>query len=165
MIPKGSFKIGAWVVYPSHGVGKLKDIETFEIDGEAIEFFVISFSKNKLILKLPVKKALNMGLREVTNKNNVQDIFDVLIRKTKKRRLMWSKRAQEYELKINSGDPCALAEVIRDLYKEGGDTMQSFSERQIYQHAMERLAREISIVEEIEEAEVIKKLEIILQAA
>jgi CarD family transcriptional regulator len=159
------FEVGMWVVYPSHGVGKLDCIETFEIDGETIEFFVISFPRNKLVLKLPVKKAIEAGLRKVTSKNEIRSIFDVLLQKTKRRRLMWSKRAQEYESKINSGDPYSIAEVIRELYKGAGDTLQSFSERQIYQHAMERLAREISVVEDIEESEAIKKLEVMLQVA
>lgn len=159
------FEIGSWVVYPSHGVGKLDNVDKFEINGDTIEFFVISFPKNKLTLKLPIKKAIDAGLRKITTKSEMKDALEVLSQKTKKRRLMWSKRAQEYETKINSGDPCSLAEVLRDLYKEGGDAMQSFSERQIYQHAMERLAREISIVEEIEETEAVKKLEMILHAA
>lgn len=165
MVSKKLFEIGSWVVYPSHGVGKLEGIDKFEIEGQTIEFFVVSFPKNKLVLKLPIKKALEAGLRKVITKDEMQQALDVLVQKGKKRRLMWSKRAQEYETKINSGDPIALAEVIRDLYKEGGDTMQSFSERQIYQHAMERLAREVSIVDQIEESDAVKKLEMILQAA
>lgn len=165
MTHKKMFEIGSWVVYPSHGVGKLDNIDKFEINGDTVEFFVISFPKNKLTLKLPIKKAIDAGLRKITTKTEMKDALEVLSQKSKKRRLMWSKRAQEYEAKINSGDPCSLAEVLRDLYKEGGDSMQSFSERQIYQHAMERLAREISIVEEIEETEAVKKLEMILHAA
>ncbi len=160
-----NFEVGSWVVYPSHGVGKLDEIERIEINDEQMEFLVISFKKNKLILKLPVKKAVDSGLRKIASKDDVREVFDSLLQKNKKRRLMWSKRAQEYENKINSGNPLSIAEVIRELYKEGGENMQSFSERQIYQQAMERLAREISVVEEIEESEAVKKLEIILQAA
>ena len=160
-----NFEVGSWVVYPSHGVGKLDEIERIEINDEQMEFLVISFKKNKLILKLPVKKAVDSGLRKIASKDDVREVFDSLLQKNKKRRLMWSKRAQEYENKINSGNPLFIAEVIRELYKEGGENMQSFSERQIYQQAMERLAREISVVEEIEESEAVKKLEIILQAA
>lgn len=162
---KNLFEVGSWVVYPSHGVGKLDDIERIEIDEESTEFFVISFNKSKLTLKLPVKRALESGLRKVSTKDDIKTIFDALVQKNKKRRLMWSKRAQEYEAKINSGDLISLAEVVRELYKAGGDMLQSFSERQIYQQAMERLAREISVVEEIEEADAVKKVEIILQAA
>ncbi len=165
MVSKNLFEIGSWVVYPSHGVGKLDDIERIEIDEETTEFFVISFNKSKLTLKLPVKRALESGLRKVATKDDLKTIFEALVQKGKKRRLMWSKRAQEYETKINSGDPISIAEVVRELYKAGGDMLQSFSERQIYQQAMERLAREISVVEEIEEADAIKKVEIVLQAA
>jgi CarD family transcriptional regulator len=162
---KEEFKIGSWVVYPSHGVGKLDNIEKFEVDGETSDFFVISFLKNKLILRLPVSKSLQAGLRQITNKDNIKNVFDILVSKTKKRKIMWSKRVQEYEAKINSGDPCAIAEVIRELYKDGSNGIQSFSERQIYQLAMERLASEISIIEQIKESEAVEKLEAVLQAA
>jgi CarD family transcriptional regulator len=159
------FDVGAWVVYPAHGVGHLDDIEAFDIDGEKIEFFVISFKKNKLVLKIPVEKAVNAGLRKTLSKEEMASVLDTLAQKKKKRRMMWSKRAQEYELKINSGDPVAIAEVLRDLYKEGGDTAQSFSERQIFQNAMDRLAREVAVLDEIEEEEAVRKLEDILKAA
>lgn len=160
-----TFEVGSWVVYPSHGVGRLEGIEKFEVDGNKIEFFVISFNRNKLVLKLPIKKAIEAGLRKVLSKDEMQTALDVLTQKGRKKRMMWSKRAQEYEVKINSGDPIAIAEVLRDLYKDGGDTVQSFSERQIFQQAMERLAREIAILDEIAEEEAIKKLETILKAA
>lgn len=158
------FEIGSWVVYPSHGVGKLDGIDKFDINGQEVEFFVISFPKNKLVLKLPVSKAIEAGLRQVINKEEMSEILEVLVQKTKKKRLMWSKRAQEYVAKINSGSPILLAEVIRDLYKDGGGTMLSFSERQIYQNAIERLAKEVAIVEETDELEAVKKLENILAA-
>ena len=164
MVSEKLFEIGNWVVYPSHGVGKLEGIDKFEVNGQEVEFFVVSFPKNKLVLKLPVTKSLEAGLRKVITKDEVQSIWDILIQKTKKKRLMWSKRAQEYDTKINSGDPVLLAEVVRDLYKEGGGAVLSFSERQIYQHAIERLAREVSIVDEMPEADVVKKLETILAA-
>ncbi|MDR0942577.1 MAG: CarD family transcriptional regulator [Holosporales bacterium] len=165
MISKEEFKIGSWVVYPSHGVGKLDNIEKFEVDGETSDFFVISFLKNKLVLRLPVGHAIQAGLRRIASKNDMKNVFDILIQKTRRRKTMWSKRVQEYEAKINSGDPCMIAEVIRDLHKDGTNNAQSFSERQIYQLAMERLAREISVIEQIEEIEAIKKLETVLQAA
>jgi CarD family transcriptional regulator len=160
-----TFDVGVWVVYPSHGVGKIENIETFEIDGKKTEFFVIFFNSNKLTLKLPIKRAIDAGLRKVLTKSEMQLVLEVLAQKGKKKRMMWSKRAQEYEAKINSGDPVAIAEVLRDLYKDGGDSVQSFSERQIFQQAMDRLAKEISILEEIEEEDAIKKLEQILRAA
>ena len=159
------FDVGTWVVYPSHGVGKLDGIEKFEINGEKIEFFIISFQKNSLVLKVPVQKALASGLRKILSKEEMQSALEVLSQKSRKKRAMWSKRAQEYEMKINSGDPVSVAEVIRDLYKEGGEALQSFSERQIFQHAMDRLARELSVLEDIEEDIAVKKLEMILQAA
>lgn len=165
MASKNTFEIGSWVVYPSHGVGKLDDIEKIEIDDESMEFFVISFDKSKLTLKLPVKKAVDSGLRKISTKAVIKEVFASLQQKNKKRRLMWSKRAQEYETKINSGNPVSIAEVIRELYKDGDESLQSFSERQIYQQAMERLAREISLVEDIEESEAVKRLEVVLQAA
>lgn len=158
------FKVGSWVVYPSYGVGKLDEIEQIRIDDKIVEFFVITFEKNKLKLKLPVKKAVDSGLRRISTKDDLKEVFDSLQQKNKKRRAMWSKRAQEYEAKINSGNPLSIAEVLRELYKQGGDSVQSFSERQIYQQAMERLAKEISIVEEIDEKEAIKRVEIVLQA-
>jgi CarD family transcriptional regulator len=163
-LEKKDFEVGAWVVYPSHGVGKLDGIDTFEINGQSTDFFVISFPKNKLTLKIPVEKALDAGLREITTKQAMSEAMDVLVQKARKKRVMWSKRAQEYEAKINSGDPVAIAEVIRDLYKDK-DVVQSFSERQIYQNAVERLAREISIIEQIAEEAAVRKLEMILQAA
>jgi CarD family transcriptional regulator len=159
------FEIGSWVVYPSHGVGHLDSVEKLTVDGQKVEFFVISFNRNKLVLKLPVKKAVESGLRKVLTREEMKKALSVLSQKSRKRRMMWSKRAQEYEIKINSGNPVAIAEVLRDLYKEGGESTQSFSERQIFQHAMEKLAKEISILEEIAEEEAVKKLESILQAA
>ncbi|MDR0630524.1 MAG: CarD family transcriptional regulator [Holosporales bacterium] len=162
---KIDFEIGSWVVYPLHGVGKLDNIDVLEIDGQSTEFFIISFPKNKLILKIPINRAIGAGLRKVTTKKTMKEALDILVQKAKKKRMMWSKRALEYETKINSGDPILIAEVIRDLYKGEGDTVQSFSERQIYQDAMERLAREFSIIEKIGEEEAVKKLEILLKAA
>jgi CarD family transcriptional regulator len=162
---KTSFEVGAWVVYPSHGVGRLDRVDKINIDGTFVEFFVISFPKNKLELKLPIKRAIEAGLRRVVSKDDMEEALGILVQKTKKRRQMWSKRAQEYESKINSGDPIAIAEVVRELYRGSGDAAQSFSERQIYQHALERLAREVSVVDDIEESAAIRKLESILHAA
>lgn len=162
---KKIFEVGTWVVYPSHGVGRLDGIEKFNINDEDIEFFIISFNRNKLVLKLPVNKAMNSGLRQILTKEEMEAALEILSQKSRKKRMMWSKRAQEYEVKINSGEPVAIAEVLRDLYKEGGESVQSFSERQIFQHAMERLAREISVLDEIAEEEAVKKLENILKAA
>ena len=165
MIKKSLFEIGAWVVYPSHGVGQLTSIDSMEFNGEKMECYVILFQKNKLLLKLPVKKAISAGLRNVVNQDDLNQIFLNLSQKVKKKRMMWSKRAQEYEVKINSGDPIALAETLKELHKTGGTSMQSFSERQIYQKALERLAAEISIAENAEIEEVAKRIETTLQEA
>ena len=165
MTTRSLFKIGAWVVYPSHGVGQLTGIDSMEVNGEKMEFYVILFQKNKLLLKLPVKKAISAGLRNVVNQEDLNQIFLNLSQKVKKKRMMWSKRAQEYEVKINSGDPIALAETLKELHKTGGTSMQSFSERQIYQKALERLAAEISIAENAEIEEVAKRIETTLQEA
>lgn len=165
MTTRSLFKIGAWVVYPSHGVGQLTSIDSMEVNGEKMEFYVILFQKNKLLLKLPVKKAISAGLRNVVNQDDLEQIFLNLSQKVKKKRMMWSKRAQEYEVKINSGDPIALAETLKELHKTGGTSMQSFSERQIYQKALERLATEISIAENTEIEEVAKRIETTLQEA
>lgn len=165
MTKKSLFEIGAWVVYPSHGVGQLTSIDSMEFNGEKMECYVILFQKNKLLLKLPVKKAISAGLRNVVTQDDLNQIFLNLSQKVKKKRMMWSKRAQEYEVKINSGDPIALAETLKELHKTGGTSMQSFSERQIYQKALERLAAEISIAENTELEEVAKRIETTLQEA
>ncbi len=165
MATKKSFEIGSWVVYPSHGVGKLDKIEKIKIADMETEFFVITFSKNNLTLKLPIKKAIDSGLRKMSTKTELKSVFETLSLKVKKRKMMWGKRAQEYETKINSGDPCSIAEVIRDLYRTESDAALSFSERQFLQNAMERLSKEIAIIENIEESEATKKIETILQAA
>ncbi len=159
------FSVGSWVVYPSHGVGKLDGIEEFEVAGETIKFFIISFQKTNLTLKVPIKKALESGLRKILTHEQMESALEVLSQKSKKKRIMWSKRAQEYENKINSGDPSSIAEVLRELYKEGGDALQSFSERQIFQNAMDRLSRELAVLENIDEESAVQKLEKILQAA
>lgn len=165
MTARSLFKIGSWVVYPAHGVGKLTDIECIEVNGEKMEFYVILFQKNKLLLKLQVKKAISAGLRNIVTQNDLNQIFLNLSQKPKKKRMMWNKRAQEYEVKINSGDPMALVETLAELHKTGGISMQSFSERQIYSRALDRLASEISIAENTDIDEVTKRIETTLQEA
>ncbi len=162
---KYAFSVGSWVVYPSHGVGKLEAIEKFDINGEKVEFFVISFARNKLVLKLPVQKATSIGLRSIFTKKEMDAALLVMQQKGAKKKMMWSKRAQEYEKKINSGDPIAVAEVLRDLYRSSDDQTQSFSERQIFKHAMERFSSEMSVLENIAEEDAVKKVESVLSAA
>ncbi len=159
------FEIGSWVVYPSHGVGKLSGVETVEVDNESVEFLVVYFEKCNLTLKIPAVKAVSAGLRKISTKDDINEVFEFLRHKSKRKKAMWSKRAQEYELKINSGNPVNIAQVVRELYKEGGEMELSFSERQMYQQAMERLAREVSVVENIDESEAVRRLEMVLQAA
>ncbi len=158
-------KVGDHVVYPAHGVGKLTACEKHDIAGQQIELFVISFEKDKMVLRLPTKKAKNVGLRPLSSKQEMQEALSKLGVRTKPRRIMWSRRAQEYENKINSGDPTLLAEVIRDLYNRSSNSEQSYSERQIYQAAVERFVRELSAVEKLEEDKAVEKMEISLRAA
>lgn len=159
------FKIGDYVVYPAHGVGKLLAIESHEIAGHTVDLFVINFDKDRMTLRLPVQKAHIAGLRQICSRDDFDAVLTTLSVKTKPRRLMWSRRAQEYENKINSGDPIAIAEVVRDLFRSQSDSDQSYSERQIYQAAIDRLAREFAAVESIDEYEAINKMESIMRAA
>jgi CarD family transcriptional regulator len=159
------FKVGEYVVYPAHGVGKLTGCEEHTIAGHKLELLVISFEKDKMVLRLPKEKAQNAGLRQLSSKKEMDEALQMLSVKTKPRRVMWSRRAQEYETKINSGMPGSIAEVIRDLYRRSNDTEQSYSERQIYQAAVERFIRELSAVESIDEKKAVEKMEISLRAA
>lgn len=159
------FKVGEYVVYPAHGVGKLTGCEEHTIAGHKLELLVINFDKDKMVLRLPKEKAQNAGLRPLSSKKEMDEALKMLSVKTKPRRVMWSRRAQEYETKINSGMPNSIAEVIRDLYRRSNDTEQSYSERQIYQAAVERFIRELSAVENIDETKAVEKMEISLRAA
>jgi CarD family transcriptional regulator len=159
------FKEGEYVVYPAHGVGKLIGYEQHEIGGAKLELMVISFEKEKMTLRLPESKAKNAGLRRLSTKDDMDEAFKVLSIRSKPKRTMWSRRAQEYETKINSGSPISIAEVIRDLHRRGSDSEQSYSERQIYQAALQRLARELVAIERIEEQVAIEKIEDVLKVA
>lgn len=151
------FKIGERVVYPSHGVGEITGINSQAIGDSEIQVYVISFARDKMTLKVPVKRAAIAGLRTLVSKNEVQKIYDTLQGKPKQGNRMWSRRAQEYEAKINSGDVVAIAEVVRDLYKNV-DNDRSYSERTIYESAINRLATEISILESSSLEEAVEKL-------
>lgn len=159
------FKAGDFVVYPSHGVGKLTNIETQVFDEVSVELLVISFERDRMVLRLPHKKAVGVGLRPLSTRAEMEEALKSLKVKAKVRRTMWSRRAQEYETKINSGNPFSIAEVIRDLYRNTDKPDQSYSERQIYQAAVERFTRELAVVEQIDEAAAIVKLEDFLKAA
>lgn len=160
---KAEFKKGDYVVYPAHGVGEIEAIEIQTIGGMEIKLYAIMFEKDRMRLKVPVFKAHASGLRRLSNTNRMQDALKTLQGRAQVRRAMWSRRAQEYETKINSGDPVAIAEVLRDLKRSNDESEQSYSERQIYQSAMERLAREVAAVEKITEIEATDRLEKIIR--
>ena len=156
------FGAGDYVVYPAHGVGQIDGIEHTTIGGMKVSLYAITFEKDRMRLKIPVIKAKTSGLRKLSSANRLKDAMKTLQGRARIRRTMWSRRAQEYELKINSGDPVAIAEVLRDLKRSTDDTEQSYSERQIYQSALQRLAREVAAVQAISEIEASEKLEVIL---
>lgn len=160
-----SFVSGDYVVYPSHGVGKVASIEEQEISGYKLQVMVIAFTKDKMTLRLPTNKARSSGLRGLSSKNDLNQVVEVLNSKiiTKKGNT-WAKRHQEYELKINSGSVVSLAEVVRELHKEGISD-QSYSEKQVYKSAFERLVEEFAMVEAIAEDKAAEKIEKILEAA
>jgi len=165
MSAKSPFKKNDWVVYPTHGVGNVTGIEDQEIEGFSLKLLVISFEKDRMTLRVPVDKAENSGLRKLSSKDEMKNALKTLKGKSRVRRTMWSRRAQEYEAKINSGDPISIAEVVRDLHRSAGQPDQSYSERQIYQAALERLSRELAAVESIDEEAATLKLEELLKAA
>jgi CarD family transcriptional regulator len=156
------FSSGDYVVYPAHGVGQIEGVETQTIAGMEIRLYAVSFEKERMRLKIPVMKAQASGLRRLSTTDRLKDAIKTLKGRARVRRTMWSRRAQEYEMKINSGDPLAIAEVLRDLKRSNEDSEQSYSERQIYQSALERLAREVAAVERITEIVATERLEGIL---
>lgn len=151
------FTVGEKVVYPSHGVGEITAVETQVISGYDLKVYVISFLQDKMTLRVPVGRAAASGLRSIVEKGDVDKIYFTLRSKPKQGNRMWSRRAQEYETKINSGDIVAVAEVVRDLYKNV-DTDRSYSERTIYESALNRLASEIAILENINRDAAVEKL-------
>ena len=151
------FKIGERIVYPSHGVGEIVNVEYQAIASIEIKVYVISFPQDKMILKVPVNRATISGLRKLVSKNDLGLIYSTLQGKPKQGNRMWSRRAQEYESKINSGNVVAISEVVRDLYKNA-DSDRSYSERTIYESALNRLAGELAILENINPEEAISKL-------
>ncbi|MDD2796266.1 MAG: CarD family transcriptional regulator, partial [Acidocella sp.] len=132
------FVAGDFVVYPTHGVGKVERIATEEIAGHTLELIHITFDENRMTLRVPTNKARTAGLRKLASRKQFDDVLAVLKGRARIKRTMWSRRAQEYEAKINSGDPAAIAEVVRDLHRNAGQPDQSFSERQIYESALDR---------------------------
>ena len=159
------FKTGNWVVYPTHGVGKVIGLEDQEIAGTKLKLVVISFERDRMTLRVPTDKAKESGLRRLSSKDEMQGALKTLRGRSRVRRTMWSRRAQEYEAKINSGDPVSIAEVVRDLHRKEDQPDQSYSERQIYQAALDRLVRELAAVENIDEETATEQLEDLLKAA
>ena len=151
MAVKSDYGTGDWVVYPTHGVGRVTGIEKQEIAGSKLELIVIAFEKDRMTLRVPISKAEMSGLRKLSTRDEMKVALKTLKGRSRVRRTMWSRRAQEYEAKINSGDPVAIAEVVRDLHRNAGQPDQSYSERQIYQAALDRLSRELAAVEDIDE--------------
>ena len=158
------FRPNQYVVYPTHGVGKIMSIEQQEVAGTKLELFVISFEKDKMTLRVPTAKAASIGMRSLSSPDLVVKALDTLKGRARVKRAMWSRRAQEYEQKINSGDLIAIAEVVRDLYRAGDQPEQSYSERQLYEAARERLTRELAAVERLDETRAAAKVEAVLQA-
>lgn len=159
------FTTGDHVVYPAHGVGQIIGIETVSIGDMSVTLYAIQFEKERMTLKVPVAKAKASGLRRLSSKDRIKAAMETLQGPSKIKRIMWSRRAQEYEAKINSGDPVSIAEVVRDLYRGEDQSDQSYSERQIYHAALERLARELAVVEKIDERKATEKLEAVLSKA
>lgn len=155
---KIAFNSGEFVVYPAHGVGKVADISTQKIGGAELELIVVNFDKGKMTLRVPLSKAESVGLRKISETPVMDEALGVLKGKAKVRKIMWSRRAQEYENKINSGSPVAIAEVVRDLYRRENLSEQSYSERQIYEQALDRLANEYAICNNISAGDATKKL-------
>ncbi len=159
------FAAGDFVVYPAHGVGKIIGIETHAIAEQTVTLYAIQFEKERMTLKVPVTKTKAAGLRRLSSKDRIKVALETLQGPSRIKRIMWSRRAQEYEAKINSGDPVSIAEVVRDLHRGSDQSDQSYSERQIYHAALERLARELAAVEKIDERKATERLEAVLTKA
>ena len=144
------FSVGDHVVYPAHGVGQVQGIETQEVAGIKLEVYVITFDHEKMTLRVPTAKARNAGLRPLAEGNVVSQALTTLKGRARVKRTMWSRRAQEYEAKINSGDLISIAEVVRDLHRAENQPEQSYSERQLYESALDRMAREVAAIERID---------------
>ena len=162
---KLQYSVGDFIVYPSHGVGEITAIQTFEIAEEKLEMYNVIFDKEKMTLKIPTIKAREIGIRKVSSRNEMKKTLEILKSKAKIRRTMWSRRAQEYEAKINSGILIELTEVVRDLFRNSNQPEQSYSERQLYESARDRLAREVAVVEKTDDIKAVEKIEIILNDA
>ena len=158
------FRKGDFVVYPTHGVGKVLGVETQEVSGHSLQLIIIHFEKDRMTLRVPVAKAKNSGLRKLSSRKVMDAALQTLKGRSRVKRAMWSRRAQEYEAKINSGDPVSIAEVVRDLHRNADQPDQSYSERQIYQAALDRLVRELAAIDGIDEQSAHQRLHQVLKA-
>jgi CarD family transcriptional regulator len=159
------FKTNEFIVYPAHGVGQIVRIEEQEVAGYKLELFVILFAKDKMTLRVPTSKAASVGMRKLAGPDIVKKALETLKGRARIKRTMWSRRAQEYEAKINSGDLIQIAEVVRDLFRSESQPEQSYSERQLYEAALDRMVRELSAVEDVTETEASKMIEAQLMKA
>ncbi len=159
------FKTNEFIVYPAHGVGQIVRIEEQEVAGYKLELFVILFAKDKMTLRVPTSKAAAVGMRKLAGPDIVKKALETLKGRARIKRTMWSRRAQEYEAKINSGDLIQIAEVVRDLFRSESQPEQSYSERQLYEAALDRMVRELSAVEDVTETEASKMIEAQLMKA
>ncbi len=165
MAEKHDFKTNDYVVYPAHGVGKITGIEDQEVAGMKLRLFVIYFEHERMTLRVPINKANSTGMRKLSTQKKMQSALATLKGRSRAKRTMWSRRAQEYEAKLNSGDPVSIAEVLRDLHRNADQPDQSYSERQIYEAALDRLSRELAAIEKIDERSATERLEKVLRAA
>ncbi len=152
------FDVGDYVVYPKHGVGRVIELQSSEIAGMALELYVLRFEKEKMTLRVPTNKVESVGMRKLSSDKQMKEALETLKGKPKVKRTMWSRRAQEYEAKINSGDLVSIAEVVRDLFRAEDQPEQSYSERQIFEAACSRLARELAAMEQVDEPTAVQKL-------
>ncbi len=160
-----SFDVGDYVVYPKHGVGRVVELQNTEIAGMRLDLYVLRFEKERMTLRVPVGKADAVGMRKLSSDKTMKDALETLKGKPRVKRTMWSRRAQEYEAKINSGDLTSIAEVTRDLFRADDQPEQSYSELQIYEAASSRLARELAAMEQVDEPTALKQILEILNAA
>ena len=161
----GGFAVGDHVVYPAHGVGRITAIDEQAVADQTLQMFVVAFEKDKMTLMVPTAKVESAGMRRLSSRETMDTVLSTLRGRARLRRVMWSRRAQEYEAKLNSGDPMAIAEVLRDLHRNAGQPDPSYSERQMYEAALDRLAREFAAVEKTDTEQAASKLEDVLRAA
>ena len=157
--PRSDFKTGEHVVYPAHGVGKIVRVERQEVAGVTLDLYVVFFEKDKMTLRVPVPKANGVGMRKLADTTTVDKSLEIVRGRARIKRTMWSRRAQEYEAKINSGDLFSIAEVVRDLFRSEAQPEQSYSERQLYEAALGRMSREIAAVAVLSETEAVQRIE------